>query len=381
MGFFDDLSFGSVLPIVGNMIDAGIGHYESNRQMHYQTDSMREQMAWQEKMNEQQQEWQESMWNKTNEYNTPSAQLGRMVAAGINPNNAAMQVAGGSNNAQMGQQPQTPSAPSGLAGSKPSPTNFGQGFEEAALLDSQIKLNNAKAKEIDANADVARKQAEWYPKVQQQNIEESQKRVNHLDQQIENLKSQKDLTDEQKKQLELLNKEKQFEVEVMQPLQKKMAEKQYDIACQEYVIAKKQCQVMDAQIAEAYSRIAKNRQEIEILKKQGVGIDIDNQIKAIEKRIKQDEQSITFNKKRQEGIKTQFWKRIGAPDNVNLSLYTAGQLATQFDKAENFFQRDAGIVDFQVGDEYGRPRSINPNADMTNRNFYVGNGDSWVNPH
>ena len=48
-------------------------------------------------------EWQEKMWEKTNEYNTPAAQIERMKAAGLNP--ALMYSQGQVGNAN------TPSAP------------------------------------------------------------------------------------------------------------------------------------------------------------------------------------------------------------------------------------------------------------------------------
>ena len=40
----------------------------------------------QEDLAESTREWNEKMWNKTNEYNSPSAQLARLREAGLNPN-------------------------------------------------------------------------------------------------------------------------------------------------------------------------------------------------------------------------------------------------------------------------------------------------------
>ena len=125
----------------------------------YQTKNMREQMRWQEKMNAQQQEWQESMWNKTNEYNTPQAQMQRLMEAGVNPNNAAQMIAGGNNQADLAQQPTTPTAPNGFS------PNFdlGRNFVEmnlmkkqADVLESQANKNNAEAEAASENVEISK---------------------------------------------------------------------------------------------------------------------------------------------------------------------------------------------------------------------------------
>lgn len=146
------MAFLDFLPIVGDLINAGTSHYENVRSQHFQRDMMREQMAWSEKMNAQQQEWQESMWNKTNEYNAPTAQLERAKDAGINPNVLAN---GGANmgSATLAQQPNIPSAPAGM--SAPGFPNllgdFGGDIYNALLMGKQRELLDAQLKNIQAN--------------------------------------------------------------------------------------------------------------------------------------------------------------------------------------------------------------------------------------
>ena len=71
------LSFGDVLSGIGVVGDVASGVLGLNAQQKANEANIalaREQMQWQEKM-----------WNKQNEYNTPSAQMERFRAAGINP--------------------------------------------------------------------------------------------------------------------------------------------------------------------------------------------------------------------------------------------------------------------------------------------------------
>ena len=87
------------------------------------------------------QQFTEDMWNKNNAYNTPSAQLDRLRAAGLNPLSATMQ----NSNAQMvGASPQASgtaaSSPSGSVGISNVPTfGFASDFANLSVAESQIE--------------------------------------------------------------------------------------------------------------------------------------------------------------------------------------------------------------------------------------------------
>lgn len=66
--------------------------------------------AFQREMLANEQQFTERMWNQTNDWNSPASQMQRMMDAGINPNNAAEAISGGSS-ASMPASPSTPGAP------------------------------------------------------------------------------------------------------------------------------------------------------------------------------------------------------------------------------------------------------------------------------
>lgn len=318
------------LPIIGDIIDAGAGHYENNRQMHFQRDMMHEQMAWQEKMNAQQQEWQEGMWNKTNEYNTPNAQLNRLMAAGINPNNAGMQVAGGSNNASMAQQPEIPGAPGGLPGSSPGPTHFGQGFEASALLDAQRK-------NIEANTEKIKEETRGQGIINERGEMENSVWMTNWNVDLAMKKSNIDLTKQQKDNL-------QFQFDILFPQEEEMNEKQIDLLCgtakklaQEVANLKKEEKKIDEEIKTEQqkqgvlaSEQAVNYAQAENIKANTEGTQSENVIKnMIAKVAKETGVDIT---------------KLSAMEQINLQLAKAGYNESEI---EGFWEATRGDLSSQ----------------------------------
>ena len=160
------------------------------------------------------------MWNKQNEYNLPTNQMQRLRDAGINPHLAYSQ-------GQPMNTSNAPASPTGI-GSMPQGVapqmNIGEVFN-ALLTSAQVKNMNAQTektlaekKEVESRTvgidkDNEIKTIELTHKDRQlladiglteQNIEESKSRVESsalmnkkVEQEIENLKSQKNLTDQQ----------------------------------------------------------------------------------------------------------------------------------------------------------------------------------------
>lgn len=95
--------------------------------------------------------WQEQMWQKQNEYDSPSAQLSRLLGAGFSPALLGSQMANGST--PVGTSSASASSPSGSSASSPSASS-GQGSvgqSSPSLESSQIRLNDAQSSNLEAS--------------------------------------------------------------------------------------------------------------------------------------------------------------------------------------------------------------------------------------
>lgn len=106
--------------------------------------------AQQNKILEQTQQYNLDLWNKSNEYNSPKAQMQRLAEAGINPNMAFMQ--GQTQNTT--QQAQAATAPSAASGQGIAPQADQVGWLNFAIAKKQLDLENRKLdiEESKANA-------------------------------------------------------------------------------------------------------------------------------------------------------------------------------------------------------------------------------------
>lgn len=170
--------------------------------------------------NERNRQFALDMWNKQNEYNLPTNQMQRLRDAGINPHLAY-------SNGQPMNTSNAPASPTGI-GSMPQgiapQMNIGEVFN-ALLTSAQVKNMNAQTektlaekKEVESRTvgidkdneiktiELTHKDRQMLAEigVNEQNIEESKSRVEtsvltnkKVEQEIENLKSQKNLTDKQ----------------------------------------------------------------------------------------------------------------------------------------------------------------------------------------
>lgn len=83
---FDPVSAGaSLLSGIGNAIG---GARQATKNRRHQNAMLLKQQDWSERMAEKQNQWNIDQWNRENSYNSPTAQMERMEAAGINPYNA-----------------------------------------------------------------------------------------------------------------------------------------------------------------------------------------------------------------------------------------------------------------------------------------------------
>lgn len=319
MAWYDTLGAGAI-GVVGNFL-SGEKNYE------YQQRAMREQMAWQEKMNAQQQDWQEMMWNKTNEYNTPDAQMQRLKEAGINPN-VMYNGAGTMGSAQMASQPETPGAPSG----------FNPGFDLTSGL-AQTALLEAQKKNIEADTEKKEEETKGQGIVNERGEMENSVWMTNWNVDVALRKSQIDLNKQQRDNL-------QFQFDVLFPQEEEMNEKQIDLLCgtgqklaQEVVNLKKEQNLIEQ----------KTRTE---QAQQGVLAAQQDQIKATEAQIKEqtrgirnenDVNEIIAKLSKETGIDV---SKLQSIEQINLMLVRAGYNEEQI---EAFWDATRGDLSAQFG--------------------------------
>lgn len=106
--------------------------------------------------------WNERMWRANNEYNDPSAQMERLIKAGISPTLAAQTIQGGNSNAPA-QGVAPPQIQNTLSPLGDSISNIGDSLINAYAVDSQAQLNKIRGdnetKETLANILLKGKQA------------------------------------------------------------------------------------------------------------------------------------------------------------------------------------------------------------------------------
>lgn len=76
---------GAILSGLGS-VGTGLFNYFGQRETNEMNERLtRESNAMNSSIAQENRDWQEKMWNKTNEYNSPEAQMSRLKAAGLNP--------------------------------------------------------------------------------------------------------------------------------------------------------------------------------------------------------------------------------------------------------------------------------------------------------
>lgn len=116
----------------------------------------------QEKMLNLQNEFTEKMWNMENAYNNPSEQMARLVAAGINPIDAAEGVSGNAGNAASVTSSTAPSVPT-ISGQPLMTDNLGELFNQGRLIGTQVDAQAAQAKLLREQALTQQIENTWKP--------------------------------------------------------------------------------------------------------------------------------------------------------------------------------------------------------------------------
>ena len=100
--------------------------------------------------NDKSRQWNEEMWNKQNQYNTPTAQIGRLVDAGLNPALAYGDITGALASNVNGSYGQASTNPNQSASSMLEAAKL---FQQQGIANSQIELNQSQAEANQSFAD------------------------------------------------------------------------------------------------------------------------------------------------------------------------------------------------------------------------------------
>lgn len=205
----------------GSILSATQGNKNINKQIAAQKEENQKNRDWNLNLAKQQNQWNIDQWNRENEYNTPSAQMARYKAAGLNPDliygqpnlsAASPEMTSGdgslptdvsnlANKRTIGDivsqaaSTRLTNAQAKLAESQADKTDaetVGQTINNdwlPKLLKGQTEINEADVKQRLADAGLKGKQIEVAVeqiKVMQQSVKESQQKINDLQSQMEN---------------------------------------------------------------------------------------------------------------------------------------------------------------------------------------------------
>lgn len=158
----------------------------------------KKQRQWNEQMMDKQNAWSVNMYNK---YSSPSAQRQQMLDAGINP--LANDMTGGS-------------MPTSASANDYQLPSFENPIEKGMQAYLQYKMNQSQVTNIDADTEQKYAETARLLQITPHEVASIEKNNLILEQNLENLKSSKNLTDEQAKNLQIINEwlpvEKDFEL-------------------------------------------------------------------------------------------------------------------------------------------------------------------------
>lgn len=267
---------------------------------------------WQTSEREAVQDWNLEQWNRENEYNSPEAQMDRMTAAGINPNAAIQQITGaapgtvrssaGGGSQAAGSTPGHSSGQSGsVASSNVNPGAIGELIsgsvnslwqnlytqqqieasrkdnmmrdKELGVFDERFNLNaaeiqaridemNKNVQDKDADIKLKSQQFEFLKDMNPVQLETAKMmytktaaEINQIDQQIENLKKQYELTDEQIKNIQADTSKKEAETDFI-GAQQELTESQKALVDLQGLYQQKQNLVKDLEVGAAEQGIS-----------------------------------------------------------------------------------------------------------------------------
>ena len=164
MAFTTNLAL-NPLGAIGSFIGSRQQNRNIDKQIAAQKEENQKNRDWNLNLAKQQNQWNIDQWNRENEYNTPSAQMARFKAAGLNPD------------LMYGQENLSAASPEMTAGEGSQPTDvsnlankrtIGDMVSQAAatrLTNAQAKLAESQADKTDAETTGQSINNEWLPKL------------------------------------------------------------------------------------------------------------------------------------------------------------------------------------------------------------------------
>lgn len=153
----------------------------------------KKQREWNEQMMDKQNAWSLDMWNRTNEYNSPSAQLSRLREAGLNPLYYGLD--GTSANGLESAQPLGYERASLKGVSNP----LGEGVEaylNARSVQKDIEVKNAQIDKLEAETAGVGLDNEWKDKTMDARVESEELKNSITEEQIKNFQKQRDVMEQ-----------------------------------------------------------------------------------------------------------------------------------------------------------------------------------------
>ncbi len=313
MAFLDFLGIGE------SFLNGLIGHYENNRQMHFQEDMQKSQMEFANEQRELTQQYNTSereatqqfnldMYNMNNAYNSPQAQMQRAMEAGINPNSFAQSINGGQSQA-VTSSPQSVGMPGmpGMGNGGSHQVSIGGMFDKIVqaemldankkLLDSQANKNNAEANALTSNAETNRGMLQLGEKQLDEVKRVNDKTIEHINKQIESIDSENEL---RATETEWNN----FRNTVLAPIIEKQEWQKLSNMKAEYDATKAKTAALYAEAANLRQQIAESKERIKLIQSEAEKNKAQTELMNLEKKLKENEVTIS-------NIRTEYYKNFG----------------------------------------------------------------------
>lgn len=313
---------GSLVPFVGigeSLVNGLIGHYENNRQMHFQEDMQKSQMEFANEQRELTQQYNTSereatqqfnldMYNMNNAYNSPQAQMQRAMEAGINPNSFAQSINGGQSQA-VTSSPQSVGMPGmpGMGNGGSHQVSIGGMFDKIVqaemldanknLLDSQANKNNAEASALTQNAQTNAGMLKLSEKQLDEVKRVNDKTIEYINKQIESLDSENELRATETEWNNIRNT-------VLAPIIEKQEWQKLANMKAEYGEIKAKTAALYAEAANLRQQIAESKERIKLIQSEAEKNKAQAELMKLEKALKENELT-------QSSIRTKYYEKYG----------------------------------------------------------------------
>lgn len=192
---------GAALNLAGNIADAVSSNKNINKQIASQERENQKNREWNLNLAKMQNQWSIEQWNRENQYNSPSAQMARAKAAGLNPDliygDGGATMASASSPEMTAGAPSSPVDMSNLANKKTFGAAIAQSMQQyysAKTAEANIELAESQANKNNVEAEGTSLENNWIDKLNGNTLD-----IGNAT--IRNLNVGSDLAEEQKKKI------------------------------------------------------------------------------------------------------------------------------------------------------------------------------------